>query len=96
MQMKLNGNCHELRMHLSKFVCGNFIGFLATFHSQNLLFCLELSLSPPKVRHMRVVLPYIDAALNKQRLASQHEQCCVGQYEQCCQQCCSAMITMLL
>ena len=32
-------------MHLSKFVCGNMAGFLATFHSQNLLFCLALSLN---------------------------------------------------
>ena len=37
----LKGNCHELRMHLSKFVCGNKPGFLATFRSRNLLFCLE-------------------------------------------------------
>ena len=36
----LKGNCHELRMHLSKFVCGNMPGFLATFRSRNLLFCL--------------------------------------------------------
>ena len=34
----LKGNCHELRMHLSKFVCGNMPGFLATFRSRNLLF----------------------------------------------------------
>ena len=27
----LKGNCHELRMHLSKFVCGNMPGFLAYF-----------------------------------------------------------------
>ena len=26
----LKGNCHELRMHLSKFVCGNMPGFLTT------------------------------------------------------------------
>ena len=32
------GNCHELRMHLSKFVCGNMPGFLATFRSRDLLF----------------------------------------------------------
>ena len=43
--------------HLSKFVCDNMPGFLATFRSRNLLFCLELSLSPPKARHMRAVLP---------------------------------------
>ena len=61
----LDGNCHELRMHLSKFVCGNMPGFLATFRSRNLLFCLELSLSPPKARYMRAVLPCIDAALNQ-------------------------------
>ena len=42
----LAGNCHELHMHLSKFFCGNMPGFLATFRSRNLLFCLELSLSP--------------------------------------------------
>ena len=30
----------SLRMHLSKFVCGNMPGFLATFRSRNLLFCL--------------------------------------------------------
>ena len=59
----LKGNCHELRMHLSKFVCGNMPGFLATFRSRNLLFCLELSLSPPKTRHMRAVLPCIDGRL---------------------------------
>ena len=64
----LKGNCRELRMHSSKFVCGNKPGFLVTFRSRNLLFCLELSLSPPKVRHMRAVLPCIDAALN-QRLS---------------------------
>ena len=52
-------------MHLSKFVWGNIPGFLATFRSQNLLFCLELSLSPPKPRYMRAVLPCIDAALNQ-------------------------------
>ena len=34
----LKGNCHELRMDLSKFVCGNMAGFLATFRSRNLLF----------------------------------------------------------
>ena len=51
----------SLRMHLSKFVCGNMPGFLATFRSRNLLFCL----SPPKARHMRAVLPCIDAALNQ-------------------------------
>ena len=39
--------------------------FLATFRSRNLLFCLELSLSQPKTRHMRAVLPSIDAALNQ-------------------------------
>ena len=39
-------NCHELPMHLSKFVWGiNMPGFLATFRSRNLLFCVELSLS---------------------------------------------------
>ena len=32
-----NGNCDELRMRLSKFVCVNMPGFLATFRSQNLL-----------------------------------------------------------
>ena len=58
----LKGNCHELRMHLSKFVCGNILGLLATFRPWNLLFCLELSLSPLKARHMRAVLPCIDAA----------------------------------
>ena len=42
----LKGNCHELRMHLRRFVCDNMPGFLATFRSRNLLFCLELSLSP--------------------------------------------------
>ena len=52
-------------MHLSKVVCGNMPGFLATFRSRNLLFCLELSLSQPKTRHMRAVLPSIDAALNQ-------------------------------
>ena len=57
-------NCHELRMHLSKFVCGDMPGLLATFRSRNLLFCLELSLSPPKARHIRAILPCIDAALN--------------------------------
>ena len=36
----LKGNCHERRMHLSKVVCGNMPGFLATFRSRNLLFCL--------------------------------------------------------
>ena len=51
----IKGNCHEMRMHLSKFVCGNMPGFLVTFRSRNLLFCLEWSLSPPKARHMRVV-----------------------------------------
>ena len=62
----LKGNCHELRMHLSKFVCGNMPGFLSTFHSWNVLFCLELSLSPPKARHMQAVFPpCIDAALNQ-------------------------------
>ena len=61
----LKGNCLELRMHLSKFVCGNMPGFLATFRSRNLLFCLELSRLPPKTRHMRAVLPCIDAALNQ-------------------------------
>ena len=61
----LKGNCHELRMHLSKFVCGNMPGFQATFRSRNLLFCLQLSLSPPKARYMRAVLPCIDAALNQ-------------------------------
>ena len=61
----LKGNCHELRMLLSKFVCGNMPRFLATFRSRNLLFCLELSLSPPKTRHMRAVLPCIDAVLNQ-------------------------------
>ena len=35
--LRLKGNCHELRMRLSKFVCGNMPGFLATFCSQNLL-----------------------------------------------------------
>ena len=54
---KLKGNCHELRMHLSKFVCGNMPGFLPTFRSRNLLYCLELSLSLPKARYMRAVLP---------------------------------------
>ena len=39
---RLKGNCHELRMHLSKFVCDNMPGFLATFRSRNLLFCLDL------------------------------------------------------
>ena len=34
----LKGKCHELRMRLSKFVCVNMPGFLATFRSQNLLF----------------------------------------------------------
>ena len=48
----LKGNCHELRMHLSKFVCDNMPGFLAAFRSRRLLFCLELSLSLPKPRHM--------------------------------------------
>ena len=52
--MVLKGNCHELRMHLSKVVRGNMARFLATFRSRNLLFCLELS-----------VLPCIDAALNQ-------------------------------
>ena len=33
----LKGNCHELRMHLSKFVCANMPGFLVTFRSRNLL-----------------------------------------------------------
>ena len=56
---------HELRMHLGKFVCSNMPGFLSTFRSRNLLFCLEVSLSPPKARHMRAVLPCIDAALNQ-------------------------------
>ena len=46
----LKANCHELCMHLSKFVCGNMPGFLATFCSRNVLFCLELSLSPPNLR----------------------------------------------
>ena len=36
----LKGNCHELHMLLSKFVCGNMPGFLATFRSRDLLFCL--------------------------------------------------------
>ena len=40
-------------------------GFLATYRSRNLLFCLELSLSPLKTRHMRAVSPCIDAALNQ-------------------------------
>ena len=31
----------------------------------NLLFCLELSLSSSKARHMRAVLPCIDVALNQ-------------------------------
>ena len=48
----VKGNCHELRMHLSKFICGNMAGFLSTFRSRNLLCCLELFLSPPKARHM--------------------------------------------
>ena len=61
---KLDGNCHGLRMHLSKFVCGNMPGLLVTFRSRNLLFCLEFSFSPPKARHMRAVFPCIDAALN--------------------------------
>ena len=40
--------------------------FLATFHSQNLLFCLELSLSSPKSHYNYVGdLPCIDAALNQ-------------------------------
>ena len=34
----LKGNCHELRMHLNKVVCGNMPGFLATFRLRNLLF----------------------------------------------------------
>ena len=59
------GNCHELHKHFSKFVSGNMPGFLATFHSRNLLFCLELSLSPPKACYMHTVLPYIDATLNQ-------------------------------
>ena len=37
----------------------------AIFRSRNLLFCLELSLSPPKAGHMPAVLPCIDAALNQ-------------------------------
>ena len=53
-------------MHLSKFVCGDMPGFLATFRSQNMLFCLELSLSPPKACHMQTVLPCIDAARVKE------------------------------
>ena len=61
----LKRNCHELRMHLSKMVCGNMPGFLATFRSQNLFFCLELSLSPPKAGDMLAVLPCIDAAFNE-------------------------------
>ena len=64
-EVGLKGKCHELHMRLSKFVCVNMPGFLATFRSRNLLFCLELSLSPPKTRHMRAVLPCIDAALNQ-------------------------------
>ena len=59
----LKGNYHELRMHLSKFVCGIIPGFLATSCSRNLEFCLDLSLLPPKARHMRAVLACIDAAL---------------------------------
>ena len=62
---QLKGNCHQLRILLSKFVCGNMPRFLAAFRSRNLLFCLELSLSPPKARHMRAVLPCIDVALNQ-------------------------------
>ena len=42
----LKGNRHELRMHLRRVVCDNMPGFLATFRLRNLLFCLELSLSP--------------------------------------------------
>ena len=42
--LALKRNCHELCMHESKFVCGYMPGFLATFRSQNLLFCLEWSL----------------------------------------------------
>ena len=61
----LKGNCHELRTHLNKVVCGNMPDFLATFRSRNLLFCLELSLSPPKACHMRALLPCIDAALKE-------------------------------
>ena len=64
----LKGNCDELHMHLSKFVCVNMPGFLATFRSQNLLFCMEsalLSLSLPKARHMRAFLPCIDPGLNQ-------------------------------
>ena len=57
--VKRRGCFLRLHMHLnlSKFVCGNMPGFLATFRPRNLLFCLELSLSPPKACHMRAVLP---------------------------------------
>ena len=41
----LKGNRHELRMHFSKVVCGNMPGFLATFRSRNLLFCLYIVIS---------------------------------------------------
>ena len=62
--MRLKGNCHELRMHLSEFICGNMPGFLGTFRSQDLILFV-LSLSPPKASHMRAVLLSIDAALNQ-------------------------------
>ena len=66
---KLTCHEHELRMRLSKFVCGNipagFSGHFSFSRSRNLLFCLELSHWPPKARHMMAALPCIDAALNQ-------------------------------
>ena len=54
-KMSRKGNCHKLRMHLSKIVCDNMPGFLATFRSRNLLFWLQWSLSLPMTRHMSAV-----------------------------------------
>ena len=62
----LKGNCHELRMHLSKFVCGNMPGFLATFRSRNLLFCPELlSFAAKGPSYAGGFALQIDAALNQ-------------------------------
>ena len=58
---KLKGNCHELRMHLSKVVCGNMPGFLATFRSRNLSVVISFAAKDPSYAG----LPCIDAALNQ-------------------------------
>ena len=61
----LKRNCHELLVHISKFVCGYMPGFLAMIpFTESSLLSGVISFAAKDPLCMRAVLPCIDAALN--------------------------------